>query len=144
MRAAYEISAMSWFACSACCCETDKSGEITASGKHPEAPFFAEKPDESSVRNLDSTRGLPGAGKYGDPVGGGSGRGLEERPEVVLDSGDRYAGQWCGDQRHGVGKITTPEGGRYSGEFRNDQANGSGKFIHPNGDEYNGQWLDNK
>eukprot|EP00923_Selenidium_pygospionis_P050625 GHVN01087597.1.p1 GENE.GHVN01087597.1~~GHVN01087597.1.p1 ORF type:complete len:113 (+),score=20.91 GHVN01087597.1:98-436(+) len=46
---------------------------------------------------------------------------LEDRPEVQLDGGMSYTGQWRGDVREGKGVLKRPDG-TYTGDFRNNKA----------------------
>mmetsp|Transcript_84527 Transcript_84527/g.236601 ORF Transcript_84527/g.236601 Transcript_84527/m.236601 type:complete len:383 (-) Transcript_84527:152-1300(-) len=74
-----------------------------------------------------------------DPAHGGEGQ-LVERPEVEIEGGARYRGQWLNMRRHGRGVLTRPDGQRYEGEFSDNRAHGRGLFQTTNGKTYDGEW----
>ena len=69
-----------------------------------------------------------------------NGDGLEERPEMTLEGGARYGGQWKGEVWHGTGTLVRPDGSRYQGSFQDGAAHGAGCFVASNGNSYQGQW----
>eukprot|EP00434_Breviolum_minutum_P006548 symbB.v1.2.005781.t1/scaffold289.1/size287290/26 len=68
----------------------------------------------------------------------------ELRSEFVFENGEKYTGEWIGNERHGTGSHLWPNGARYDGQFRNNQANGDGTFRFPNGGVYEGQWKSDR
>ena len=71
-------------------------------------------------------------------------RGLGPRPPHRFHSGAIYVGQWCGNQRHGLGRQTWPDGAQYEGCWSNSSASGYGRFKFPDGSVYLGQWRGNR
>lgn len=69
---------------------------------------------------------------------------LMESPEVELEGGARYKGQWLGDERHGKGVLTASDGQKYEGQFRHNMAHGRGCFIEADGSRYEGQWQEDQ
>ena len=66
---------------------------------------------------------------------------LQIKPEMVLPSNIRYAGEWTSDgRRHGRGTLTWPDGARYDGYFVDNYQEGLGRIIHSDGDVYVGYW----
>eukprot|EP00929_Paragymnodinium_shiwhaense_P079472 TRINITY_DN41373_c0_g1_i1.p1 TRINITY_DN41373_c0_g1~~TRINITY_DN41373_c0_g1_i1.p1 ORF type:complete len:362 (+),score=58.51 TRINITY_DN41373_c0_g1_i1:176-1261(+) len=65
---------------------------------------------------------------------------LVERPEVEIEVGVKYKGQWAGHLFHGRGTLTRADGSSYEGNFVAGRAHGEGKFHVNNGDVYEGQW----
>merc|ERR1719199_1062305 len=63
-----------------------------------------------------------------------------DQPEIEVEGGARYKGQWRDQKRHGQGVLTGPSGQRYEGSFSNGRAHGQGTFIAANGNKYEGQW----
>ncbi|CAJ1383536.1 unnamed protein product [Effrenium voratum] len=68
----------------------------------------------------------------------------ELRPEFFYENGERYAGEWLGNERHGRGVQTWPNGARYEGQFEHNRASGQGIFQFPNGGIYEGQWRSDR
>ena len=61
--------------------------------------------------------------------------------------GDRYAGEFLDDTKHGMGSYawgarSAFAGDRYEGEFKNDKRNGAGVYAWASGDIYAGPWKD--
>eukprot|EP00446_Apocalathium_sp_SHHI-4_P084371 CAMPEP_0177497522 /NCGR_PEP_ID=MMETSP0369-20130122/35091_1 /TAXON_ID=447022 ORGANISM="Scrippsiella hangoei-like, Strain SHHI-4" /NCGR_SAMPLE_ID=MMETSP0369 /ASSEMBLY_ACC=CAM_ASM_000364 /LENGTH=464 /DNA_ID=CAMNT_0018974677 /DNA_START=9 /DNA_END=1403 /DNA_ORIENTATION=- len=71
---------------------------------------------------------------------GGEQEDLVECPEMEIENGARYVGQWLGDERHGRGILVTRDGLRYEGHFKHNMAHGRGLFIEADGSRYEGQW----
>lgn len=65
---------------------------------------------------------------------------LLEKPEIELEHGIRYQGQWQGNRRHGHGLLCRPDGSSYEGTFVESRAHGYGKYVAANGNRYLGQW----
>lgn len=85
---------------------------------------------------------VTGVGSYrGDfQAGKKHGKGIKMMP-----NGDRYAGEFVNDYRHGKGAYVwgdkTPwAGDRYEGDYLRDLRHGWGIFQWGNGDRYEGQW----
>ena len=56
--------------------------------------------------------------------------------------GDKYAGLWKDDKKHGQGTYTYANGDKYVGSFKNDVRHGQGTYTHINGDKYVGNYED--
>lgn len=69
---------------------------------------------------------------------------LVEKPEVVIEDGARYTGQWRGDKCHGVGVLKKSDGSWYKGNFRDGKAHGQGTCEVANGNTYSGEWVEDK
>ena len=54
---------------------------------------------------------------------------------------ERYTGEWCGEKRHGKGRLVLPDGSLYEGYWCDDKKNGYGRYIHVDGDCYVGSWA---
>jgi hypothetical protein len=59
----------------------------------------------------------------------------------VIDSGDRYVGEFKDNKASGIGTITTPDGRRYVGEFKDDEIHGTGTMTFPDGATHVGRWV---
>ena len=57
---------------------------------------------------------------------------------------EKYTGEWCGDKRHGKGKLVLPDGSVYEGYWNDNKANFFGRLQNKAGDIYEGEWLDEK
>lgn len=88
---------------------------------------------------------------YGEVSGEGSYRGDFQAGKKhgigikVMPNGDRYAGHFSEDYRHGKGAYvwgdkTQWAGDRYEGEYQRDLRHGLGGFQWGSGDRYEGQW----
>ena len=55
-------------------------------------------------------------------------------------NGDKYVGQWKGNQFHGQGTYTFKNGDRYVGQYKNDKRHGQGVYTYANGTRIAGQW----
>jgi hypothetical protein len=63
----------------------------------------------------------------------------------MLESGERYEGQFRNGQRNGRGVQYYPDGSmRYNGDFKNDLREGYGAYYFSNGDKIVGIFADNK
>lgn len=63
----------------------------------------------------------------------------------VMPNGDRYAGEFSDDFRHGQGSYIWGErtpwaGDRYEGEYQYDKRHGRGVYLWGSGDRYEGLW----
>src|SRR3989338_8920210 len=70
------------------------------------------------------------------------GKGIKKMP-----NGDRYAGWFSDDYRHGKGVYVCGEktqwaGDSYGGEYQRDLRHGWGLYRRSNGDRYEGSWQD--
>lgn len=65
---------------------------------------------------------------------------LVEKPEMEVEGGARYKGQWRGNMRHGHGVLTRADGHRYEGAWLDNRAHGHGTFTESSGTSYEGQW----
>ncbi|CAK9036385.1 unnamed protein product [Durusdinium trenchii] len=68
---------------------------------------------------------------------------VEERPLYRFRSGNSYAGEWLGNERHGLGVQRWLDGAVYHGSWRHNCAHGLGRFVHTDGDTYSGEWQKN-
>lgn len=59
-------------------------------------------------------------------------------------NGNRYAGDYKGNKKHGQGLYTTAAGDSYSGEFKDGTYNGSGTYRFANGSIYTGDFKDGR
>jgi hypothetical protein len=68
------------------------------------------------------------------------------KPEVTLENGAKYEGEWDAvhNLRDGRGRQIWADGSLYEGYWRRDKANGRGRLIHADGDVYEGEWKDDK
>uniref|UniRef100_A0A0G4FV33 MORN repeat-containing protein 5 n=1 Tax=Chromera velia CCMP2878 TaxID=1169474 RepID=A0A0G4FV33_9ALVE len=89
----------------------------------------------NALQKIGMTPGVEEGGVEGD---------LVALPEIKLEGGTLYTGQWRGTVREGEGVLERPDGGRYEGQFVNNRAEGYGKFFHANGERYEGQWKADK
>lgn len=62
----------------------------------------------------------------------------------VIDSGDRYVGEFKDNKASGIGTLTGPSGHQYVGEFKDNMMHGTGTFSWPDGRKYVGEFKDNK
>mmetsp|Transcript_7363 Transcript_7363/g.16110 ORF Transcript_7363/g.16110 Transcript_7363/m.16110 type:complete len:480 (+) Transcript_7363:200-1639(+) len=66
---------------------------------------------------------------------------LEERPEMELEGGIKYRGQWRGGEKHGYGVLERPDGLRYEGQFADNHVHGHGVLYNKDSKVvYQGQW----
>lgn len=101
----------------------------------------AVKPDGDS--DIDSPSGADsddGGGLEEDLCGDD----LDERPEMWLEKGCRYSGQWRGAERHGHGIWTGPDGDCYEGQLRRSMPHGHGVMEELDGSRYDGSWEANE
>lgn len=117
---------------------------------------FEEKSEESSTT---TDRGRSTRCKSGDCF---NGEGVYEFP-----NGDKYEGEFRGNQPHGWGVATSadglwhegdfvnaartgrarvkyPDGGGYEGAFKSDRMHGSGTLVSPDGHRFTGEFLNGK
>mmetsp|Transcript_126865 Transcript_126865/g.247224 ORF Transcript_126865/g.247224 Transcript_126865/m.247224 type:complete len:372 (+) Transcript_126865:134-1249(+) len=77
-------------------------------------------------------------------IPGGNGQlGKRTRRRWQFGTGAVYDGQWLGNARDGMGKMSWPDGAEYFGEWVRNTATGQGMFCHLDGDAYVGQWRSN-
>ena len=62
----------------------------------------------------------------------------------IYASGNKYAGEWQNNTKHGLGTFTFRSGLKYVGEFKSGNVNGQGTATSPNGTKYVGQWKNFK
>ena len=68
-----------------------------------------------------------------------------QRPQMTLDNGAEYEGEWDEmGRKDGRGVQIWVDGSLYEGYWKADKANGRGRLIHADGDVYNGEWKDDK
>lgn len=65
-------------------------------------------------------------------------------PEVLLENGSTYTGEWVNGLRQGEGKLLYTDGSIYEGKWLNDKAHGEGCFKNSKGHVYQGQFADDK
>ena len=63
---------------------------------------------------------------------------------VTFDNGEKYAGEWKDDKKHGQGTTIFATGETYVGEWKDNKAHGQGTFTSVNGDKYVGENRDHK
>jgi len=101
----------------------------------------AATPPQSQPRNDNLTeQSFPGLGTYQGGIAGGVRQGVGVWADA---SGERYEGEWSGDNRNGVG-VTTPPGAtepRYEGTWQDGSPCGLGVLTWPNGDRYEGEYC---
>jgi len=61
--------------------------------------------------------------------------------EYESRDGERYAGRWAADRRHGAGRQVDARG-TYAGCFANDLRAGRGLYSGADGDRYDGGWKE--
>lgn len=59
-------------------------------------------------------------------------------------NGNRYAGEFKNNKKHGQGTYTVANGDQYSGEFKDGTFNGQGTYSFANGSRYTGDFKDGK
>ena len=59
-------------------------------------------------------------------------------------NGNRYAGEFKNNKKHGQGTYTVTNGDQYSGEFKDGTFNGQGTYSFANGSRYTGDFKDGK
>ena len=59
-------------------------------------------------------------------------------------SGNRYAGEFKNNKKHGQGTYTVSNGDQYIGEFKDGTFNGQGTYTFANGGRYTGDFKDGK
>jgi len=69
---------------------------------------------------------------------------LVDHPEVEIEPGVKYEGQWKGTQCHGRGILRRKDGCCYEGEFWAGKPHGKGTFVGGNGSSYKGDWEQDK
>jgi hypothetical protein len=55
-------------------------------------------------------------------------------------NGDVYSGEWCGAERHGLGKLVYASGAYYEGDWVDDKRWGFGRMTETDGLYYEGSW----
>eukprot|EP01118_Nematostelium_gracile_P002162 TRINITY_DN12392_c0_g1_i1.p1 TRINITY_DN12392_c0_g1~~TRINITY_DN12392_c0_g1_i1.p1 ORF type:complete len:361 (-),score=50.07 TRINITY_DN12392_c0_g1_i1:19-1101(-) len=64
---------------------------------------------------------------------------------ISKPGGDRYYGDWKGDQKHGYGIfIWSDQKKEYHGEWKCDKREGYGRYMYKDGTHYEGQWKEDK
>ncbi len=105
-----------------------KSDSSTVSNKAP-TPVIVQEDDDEEDQDTGCVQGNCEAG-----IG-----------IFVLESGERYEGQFRKGQRNGRGVQYYPDGSmRYNGDFKNDIRDGYGAYYFSNGDKIVGIFSDNK
>ena len=62
-----------------------------------------------------------------------------------LASGDKYVGEWKGDDKHGKGIYYYKNGDRFEGEWENNKKKGKGTYYYIKNEKKRiGEYLDNK
>jgi hypothetical protein len=108
--------------------KNSKSNIHTATNKAP-APVIVQEEESDDESETGCVQGNCGTG-----VG-----------IFVLESGERYEGQFRNGQRNGRGVQYYPDGSmRYNGDFKNDIRDGYGAYYFSNGDKIVGIFADNK
>ena len=120
--------------------------------------MVANPRDDCKVLDPDLAQGTYSGGckddladGYGEVSGAGSYRGGFQAGKKhgigikVMPNGDKYAGQFSEDYRHGKGVYvwgdkTQWAGDRYEGEYQRDLRHGWGIFQWGSGDRYEGPW----
>ena len=59
-------------------------------------------------------------------------------PNIQLENGAVYIGEWKNGLRDGTGMQQWPDGSKYDGEWFEDKARGKGSLVHADGDVYEG------
>ena len=59
-------------------------------------------------------------------------------------NGNRYAGEFKNNKKHGQGTYTVANGDQYVGEFKDGTFNGQGSYSFANGSRYTGDFKDGK
>ena len=59
-------------------------------------------------------------------------------------NGNRYAGEFKNNKKHGQGTYTVANGDQYIGEFKDGTFNGQGSYSFANGSRYAGEFKDGK
>ena len=59
-------------------------------------------------------------------------------------NGNRYAGEFKNNKKHGQGTYTVASGDQYTGEFKDGTFNGQGTYSFANGSRYAGDFKDGK
>jgi hypothetical protein len=59
-------------------------------------------------------------------------------------SGNKYVGEFKGNQKNGRGTSTFADGDKYVGEYKDGKYNGRGTYTSANGNEYVGEYKDGK
>ena len=59
-------------------------------------------------------------------------------------NGNRYAGEFKNNKKHGQGTYTVANGDQYSGEFKDGTFNGQGTYSFANGSRYAGDFKDGR
>ena len=59
-------------------------------------------------------------------------------------NGNRYAGEFKNNKKHGQGTYTVANGDQYTGEFKDGTFNGQGTYSFANGSRYTGDFKDGK
>ena len=59
-------------------------------------------------------------------------------------NGNRYAGEFKNNKKHGQGTYTVANGDQYTGEFKDGTFNGQGTYTFANGSQYTGDFKDGR
>lgn len=79
----------------------------------------------------------------GDTYDGMFNNGVREGTGVYLygETGHKYEGEWFGNLKHGIGKMTFANVGEYYGRFENGKRHGEGVYKYTKTrDLYSGSW----
>jgi hypothetical protein len=57
-------------------------------------------------------------------------------------NGNKFAGEYKDDKKHGQGTYTWAEGDKYVGEYKDDKKHGQGTYTFQDGRRYEGPWVE--
>ena len=60
----------------------------------------------------------------------------------TFSNGEKFVGEWGGENYNGHGTYTFPDGERYEGDFKEGQYHGQGILTLPDGGELVGEFRD--